>query len=121
MVALQKLAFPLLGGRVINLKDAKPGKGISIGEGIESGAKENVLLDPVQHGPSQVVFSVTAARHQKCAQRCREGTVRPRWSPAQFFRIRRAKNTDRNRVLEDNGRVINLVCRTSQRNAERGP
>src|SRR5271156_2191963 len=45
VVALQQFALPLLGSWVVDLKDTKLGKGIPIGEGIESGAQKNILFD----------------------------------------------------------------------------
>src|SRR6202007_2427903 len=103
------------------LKDAKLCKGIPIGEGIESSAQQNVLFDAARNGPSQVIFGITATGNQKCTQRCRERPVRPQRSSLQLLRIRRAENTDSDRIIEDNWRVMNLVSRTSQRYAECGP
>ncbi len=51
-VALQQLALPLLGSGVVDLKNAKLRIGISVGEGVEPSAKQNVLVDTGSRPPA---------------------------------------------------------------------
>lgn len=119
-VALQQLPLPLLGGRVVYLKDAKLCIRVSVGKGIESGAKQYVLFYSTLDRPSQVVFGITAACDEKCAKRDREGPVGPQRSSPQFLSVSRAEERNRNRIVKHHGRVVNLVSRATQGHTERG-
>ena len=110
-VALQQLALPLLGRRVVYLKDAKLRIRVSVGEGVESCTKQDVLLDSALDRLSQVVFGIAAAGDEKRTKRDREGPVGPHRGSPQFLCVSRAEERNRNRIVKYHGRVVNLVSR----------
>ena len=75
--ALKQVPFPLLRGRVIHLKDTQPRVRISIGEGVEARAEQNILSNAGSNGPAQVVLGIPAASHQKGPQRNGERPIGP--------------------------------------------
>src|SRR5271154_5068134 len=117
-VALQQLPLPLLGGRVVYLKDAKLCIRVAVGKGIESGAKQYVLFDSALNRLSQVVFGITAASDEKRAQRDREGPVGSQRSSPQFLSVSGAEERNRNRIVKHHGRIVNLVSCATQGHAE---
>jgi hypothetical protein len=66
----KQFALPGLRGGRIDFEDAEaePRKRVAVGEGIESGAEQNVLTDSAGDGGGELLFSITAANGEEGAQ-----------------------------------------------------
>ena len=71
----KQLPLPLLGGGVIDLKDAELREGVSIGEGIKARAEQYILTDTGADETEEMVFRVTAAGDDKSAEGDRIGAI----------------------------------------------
>src|SRR5579859_6384068 len=95
-----------------------------MGEGVETRAKQDVLCHPRSYRLRKLVFSVAAARHEVRSQCDREGTLLLARSwigrSAKLRLTLRAENANRERIVEDDGRVIDLVRGPAQSNAHGG-
>jgi hypothetical protein len=68
LVSQQEFALPLLRGGMIDLEDAERRVGIAVGEGVEAGAEQDVLVDSAGDGLGEKVFGVAAAGDEEGAQ-----------------------------------------------------
>jgi hypothetical protein len=64
----EEFAFPLLRGWVIDLKDVERWVGVAVGEGVEAGAKQDVLSSTAADCLSELVLSIAAACNEKRAR-----------------------------------------------------
>ncbi len=103
---------------MVDLEDVKPRPGIAIGEGIESGAEQDVLLDSIGDGAGEIIFGVAAAGDEMGAHGDREWPFA--WGTAEFLGVGWTEDRDGDRVREDQGLVVKLVSGATQSDAERG-
>ena len=60
---------------MVDFEHTQAGMGIAIGEGIESGAEDNVLTHTVCDRAGEFVFGIAAARRHERAESAGEGVV----------------------------------------------
>ena len=109
---------------MVDLEDAQLGVGVAVGEGVQAGAQEDVLGDPVGDGFGELVFGVAAARDQEGAQADGERAGLPaRRRVGRAFDLGGvvAEDRDGDGVVEDQGAgVVELVGGAAESYAEGG-
>ena len=104
-------ALPRLRGGVIHFEHAQPiGVRVAIAERIEAGTEQHILRDAALDGLREPVFRETAPNGHERAQRPRHSVVLAIEVLLQFGGGVAAKNTQRERIVED---PRGLVSRTS--------
>jgi len=94
---------------MVDLEDAELRPGVSVGEGVEAGAKQDVLGDTACDGLSEQVFRVTAAGDDEGAQ-ARQRTAAA-YAPGSRPGVRStpsdvgAEDGDGDRIVEDERRA----------------
>jgi len=72
---MELVALPGLGGGMVDFEDSHAGMGVAVGEGIESGAEDNVLRDALGDGASEFVFGEAAAGGHEGAEGAGESVM----------------------------------------------
>ena len=111
---VKHFALALLGGGKIDLEDMEGGKGVAIGEGVESGAEDDVLRDAGGDGLGEAVFNIAAADGHEGAKVARDlvhGAVHIALKTG-------AQQGDGDGVFEDAGMVNELVGGTADGHAQ---
>src|SRR5580704_5470353 len=117
----EELAFPLLGGGVIDLEDAEARVRVAVGEGVEPGSEEDILGDSAGYGPGEQVFGVAAACDQEGAEGDGEGLVEFGDGLVDLREIVGAEDGDGDGVVEDEWlRIVELVRGATHGYAESG-
>ena len=121
VVLLEQGAFGVLGGGEVEFVDVKLGVGVTVGEGVEAGAEQDVLGDAALDGEGKGVFSVAAAGDEEGAEGDGVGFVEAGGGFAQLFGVVGAEDGDGDGVVEDEGPcVVDLVGGAAEGDAESG-
>ena len=104
---------------MVDLEDVELGPGIAIGEGVESGAEEDVLADSAGDGAGEVIFGVAAAGDEVRSHGDREWPIM-RGGAVKLLGVGFSEKRNSDWVVEDQGLVVKLVRGTAEGDAERG-
>lgn len=120
----EEFALPLLGREMIDLEDAEVGIWVTVREGVEAGAEQNVLGHSTQDSLGEKVFGVAAARDEEGAQPDREWAAFQvgikAWCAVELRGVR-AEDWDRYWIVQDQrGGIVTLMGGTTEGDTEGG-
>lgn len=117
----EEIVLPGLRGGVIDLKDAEGGRAVTEREGIEAGAKKDVLGGAVRYGSGEGVFGEARPGDDKGAKGVGVGAVGAGGCALELRGVDGAEDGDGERVGKDKGVGIDeLMGRAAEGDAKGG-